>query len=78
MSAPTPARKVAYEVLRRVFEHGAWADRAFRSAAERHGISGRERAQAQHLRPARPYQSPPVFSIQKANGFWLLGTIFLA
>ncbi len=49
MSAPTPARKAAYEVLRRVFEHGAWADRAFRSAAERHGISGRERAQAQHL-----------------------------
>lgn len=49
MSAPTPARRVAYEVLRRVFEHGAWADRAFRSAAERHRISGRDRAQAQHL-----------------------------
>ncbi len=49
MSAPTPARKVAYEVLRRVFEHGAWADRALRSAVERHGVEGRERAQAQHL-----------------------------
>lgn len=44
-----PARTVAYEVLRRTFEHDAWADRAFRSAAERHGLEGRERAQAQRL-----------------------------
>ena len=35
--------------LRRVFEHGAWADRALRAAAERHGLEGRERAQAQRL-----------------------------
>jgi len=49
LSAPTPARRVAYEVLRRVFEHGAWADRALRSAVDRHGVEGRERAQAQHL-----------------------------
>ncbi len=49
MSAPTPARRVAYEVLRRVFEHGAYADRALRSAATRQGLEGRERAQAQRL-----------------------------
>jgi hypothetical protein len=30
-----PARRVAYEVLRRVFEHGAWAHRAFATAADR-------------------------------------------
>lgn len=46
---PTPARRVAYEVLRRTFEHDAWADRAFRSAAERDGLEGRERALAQRL-----------------------------
>lgn len=50
MSAPpTPARRVAFEVLRRVFEDGAWADRALRSAAARAGLSGRERAHAQRL-----------------------------
>ena len=36
-------------MLRRVFEHGAWADRAFPAAAERHALAGRERAQAQGL-----------------------------
>jgi 16S rRNA (cytosine967-C5)-methyltransferase len=36
-----PQRRAAYEVLRRVFEHGAWA--------ERHGLDARERAQAQRL-----------------------------
>ncbi len=45
----TPARRAAYEVLRRVFEHEAWADRAFPAAAERHSLRGRERAQAQSL-----------------------------
>ena len=45
----TPARRVAFEVLRRTFEHDAWTDRAFRSAAERHGLEGRERALAQRL-----------------------------
>lgn len=48
MSA-TPAREVAYEVLRRVFEHEAWADRTLRSAAERRHLEGRERALAQRL-----------------------------
>ena len=45
----TPARRAAYEVLRRTFEHGAFADRAFPAAAERHGLVGRERARAQRL-----------------------------
>jgi 16S rRNA (cytosine967-C5)-methyltransferase len=47
--AATPARRAAFEVLRRVFEHGAWADRAFPAAAERHALEGRDRAQAQQL-----------------------------
>ncbi|MBA2523278.1 MAG: hypothetical protein H0V25_08090, partial [Solirubrobacterales bacterium] len=49
MSAPTSARKAAYETIRRVFEDGAWADRALRSAVSRPGLEGRERAQAQAL-----------------------------
>jgi 16S rRNA (cytosine967-C5)-methyltransferase len=49
LSAPTPARRAAYETLRRVFEDGAWADRALRSAASRFKLAGRERAQAQAL-----------------------------
>jgi len=49
VSSVTPARLAAYETLRRVFEDGAWADRALRSAAERAGLEGRERAQAQGL-----------------------------
>jgi len=49
VTAATPERRAAYEVLRRTFEHDAWADRAFPAAAERHGLSGRERAQAQRL-----------------------------
>lgn len=49
MSSPTPARRAAYETLRRVFEEGAWADRALRSAAARHGLAGRDRSQAQAL-----------------------------
>lgn len=48
-AAPTPARRAAFEVLRRVFEHGAWADRAFPAAAGRHRLGPRERAQAQRL-----------------------------
>jgi len=43
----SPARRTAYEVLLRVFEHDAYADRAFRSAAER--LDERERAFAQRL-----------------------------
>jgi 16S rRNA (cytosine967-C5)-methyltransferase len=45
----TPARRVAFEVVRRAFEHDAWADRALRAAADRRRLEGRERAQAQHL-----------------------------
>jgi 16S rRNA (cytosine967-C5)-methyltransferase len=43
----TPARRAAYDVLLRVFEDDAYADRAFRSAAE--GLDERERAFAQRL-----------------------------
>jgi 16S rRNA (cytosine967-C5)-methyltransferase len=50
LGAPASApRRAAYEVLRRVFEQDAWADRAFPAAAARHELRGRERAQAQRL-----------------------------
>jgi 16S rRNA (cytosine967-C5)-methyltransferase len=42
-----PARRVAYEVVRRVFEDGAYADRAFASAADR--LDARDRALAQRI-----------------------------
>lgn len=45
----TPARTVAYRVVRRVTAEGAWADRAFRAEAERTGLDPRERAFAQQL-----------------------------
>jgi len=41
------ARRVAFEVVRRVFEDDAYADRAFRSAAS--GLDDRDRAFAQQL-----------------------------
>src|SRR5205085_11236388 len=47
LMAISPARRAAYEVLLRVFEQEAYADRAFRSAAE--GLDERERAFAQRL-----------------------------
>jgi 16S rRNA (cytosine967-C5)-methyltransferase len=43
----TPARRAAYAVLRRVFEQGAYADRALRRAAD--GLDPRERAFATQL-----------------------------
>ncbi len=43
----SPARKAAYDTLLRVFEEDAYADRAFRSAAE--GLESRERSLAQRL-----------------------------
>jgi 16S rRNA (cytosine967-C5)-methyltransferase len=43
----SPARRAAYEVLLRVFEQDAYADRAFRTAAK--GLDDRERAFAQRL-----------------------------
>ena len=42
-----PARRAAYEVVRRVFEHDAYADRALRSAVE--GLDERDRALAHRL-----------------------------
>jgi 16S rRNA (cytosine967-C5)-methyltransferase len=46
-AAVGPARAAAYEVLLRVFEDGAYADRAFRAAAA--GLDQRDRALAQRL-----------------------------
>jgi 16S rRNA (cytosine967-C5)-methyltransferase len=45
----TPARTCAYAVTRRVFEQGAYTDRAFRAEAQRHGLEGRDRAFAMRL-----------------------------
>jgi 16S rRNA (cytosine967-C5)-methyltransferase len=42
-------REVAYEVVRRVLEQDAWADRAFRSAAAAAGLDERDRAFAMQL-----------------------------
>ena len=44
---PSEARAVAYQVLRRTFEHGAFTDRAFQQAAG--ALDARYRACAQHL-----------------------------
>jgi 16S rRNA (cytosine967-C5)-methyltransferase len=44
---PSEARACAYAVLRRVFEQGAYADRAFRARAS--GVSPRERALAMRI-----------------------------
>jgi 16S rRNA (cytosine967-C5)-methyltransferase len=51
-SGPTsrsPARACALAVLRRVFEDGAWADRALHGEARRLGLDARERALAMRL-----------------------------
>jgi 16S rRNA (cytosine967-C5)-methyltransferase len=45
----TLARRCAYDVVRRVWEQGAYADRAFRARAEHYGLSGRDRALAMRL-----------------------------
>jgi 16S rRNA (cytosine967-C5)-methyltransferase len=47
VAAVSAARRAAYEVLLRVFEQDAYADRAFRTAAK--GLDERERAFAQRL-----------------------------
>ncbi|HEV7563113.1 MAG TPA: transcription antitermination factor NusB, partial [Solirubrobacterales bacterium] len=44
-----PARSLAYATVRETFEGGAHTERAFRAGAERLGLAGRERAQAQRL-----------------------------
>ncbi len=49
MSELAPARELAYEILRRTFEEGAWTDRAFTAAAARRELSDRELAQARRL-----------------------------
>src|SRR3954471_1698490 len=46
---PAPARHCAFAVLRRVFEDGAWADRALRGEAERLGLDPRDLALATRL-----------------------------
>jgi 16S rRNA (cytosine967-C5)-methyltransferase len=45
----TAARRVAFEVVRRTFEQGAWTDRAFAGAAGRFELDAREHAQARRL-----------------------------
>jgi 16S rRNA (cytosine967-C5)-methyltransferase len=45
----TPARACAYAVVRRVFEEGAWADRALHGEAKRMRLDPRERALATRL-----------------------------
>ena len=44
-----PARLVAYDVVRRVFEQGAYADRALRAEAEGASLDSRDRALAMRL-----------------------------
>ena len=45
----SPARACAYAVIRRVFEEGAYADRALHGEARRHGLHPRDRALATRL-----------------------------
>jgi 16S rRNA (cytosine967-C5)-methyltransferase len=45
----SPARLLAYSVVRATFEQDAFTERAFRREADRIGPSGRDRAQAQRL-----------------------------
>ena len=48
-ASSSPARACALAVLRRVFEDGAWADRALHGEARRLGLDARERALAMRL-----------------------------
>jgi 16S rRNA (cytosine967-C5)-methyltransferase len=45
----SPARSCAYAVIRRVFEEGAYADRALHAEARRHRLQSRDRALATRL-----------------------------
>lgn len=45
----SPARALAFDVIRATFEDEAFTELAFREAAEERGLAGRERAQAQRL-----------------------------
>lgn len=49
MSTVTAARTCAFEVVRQVQERGAYADRAFRAEADRHGLAKRDRALAMRI-----------------------------
>jgi 16S rRNA (cytosine967-C5)-methyltransferase len=49
MSEISPARALAFDVIRATFEDDAHTERVFREAAEERGLAGRERAQAQRL-----------------------------
>ncbi|HSJ17509.1 MAG TPA: transcription antitermination factor NusB [Solirubrobacterales bacterium] len=49
MSRVAPARRAAFEVVRRTFEQGAFADRALPAAARRHRLDARDRALAKRL-----------------------------
>lgn len=45
----SPARALAFATIRATFEEGAFTERAFRAEADRLGLDGRDRAQAQRL-----------------------------
>jgi 16S rRNA (cytosine967-C5)-methyltransferase len=45
----SPARSLAFATVRQTFEDGAHTERAFREGADRLGLPGRDRAQAQRL-----------------------------
>jgi len=45
----SPARALAFATVRATFEDGAFTERAFRAEADRLGLAGRDRAQAQRL-----------------------------
>ena len=45
----SPARSLAYAVVRATFEEQAFTERAFRAEADRRRLAGRDRAQAQRL-----------------------------
>jgi 16S rRNA (cytosine967-C5)-methyltransferase len=47
--AASAARRCAFRVVRRVFDEGAFTDRAFRAEVERAGLDARDRAFAQRL-----------------------------
>jgi 16S rRNA (cytosine967-C5)-methyltransferase len=48
-SRVSPARSLAYATVRATFEDDAFTERAFRAEADRFGLGGRDRAQAQRL-----------------------------
>jgi 16S rRNA (cytosine967-C5)-methyltransferase len=47
--AISPARSLAFATIRETFEQNAFTERAFRAGADRLGLAGRDRAQAQRL-----------------------------